>query len=224
MTSTTPPISQPRSRRALLAGALGGIGALAASAIGRVSPVQAATGDPVLVDNAHTGSGITQITTTGITAFKGVSSNADATVIHAHATSADPGTWGILGETESLEGTGVLGTANALTGSSWGVYGEANSAGGIGVVAWNNEGIALRAQGRARFSTSGVATITAGSTLKMIHPGVNILTSSFVLLTPKTNIGSRALWFTTSVLNDTFTIHISSPRSTATKIAWLLLG
>lgn len=177
-----------------------------------------------MVDNANTGSGITQITTTGLTAFKGVSSNTDSTVIHAHATSADPGAWGVLGETESLGGSGVFGKANSLTGSSWGVYGEANSPAGIGVVAWNHEGLAFKSDGRAKFTISGVATITAGTTSKTIHPGVSVLASSFVLLTPKTNLGSRALWFTTSTTNDTLTIHISSPRSTGIKIAWLLLG
>ncbi len=37
----------PRSRRALLAGALGGLGVWVASAIGRVAPAEAAAGDPI---------------------------------------------------------------------------------------------------------------------------------------------------------------------------------
>ena len=37
----------PRSRRALLAGALGGLGVWAASAIGRAAPAEAAAGDPI---------------------------------------------------------------------------------------------------------------------------------------------------------------------------------
>jgi hypothetical protein len=44
---TTHQTSSPRSRRALLAGALGGLGAWAASAIGRATPAEAATGDPI---------------------------------------------------------------------------------------------------------------------------------------------------------------------------------
>jgi hypothetical protein len=39
--------SKSASRRALLAGALGGLGAWAASAIGRAAPVEAAAGDPI---------------------------------------------------------------------------------------------------------------------------------------------------------------------------------
>lgn len=130
-----------------------------------------------------------------------------------------------MGETDSVEGTGVLGIANAINGSSWGVYGEANSPGGIGVVAYNQDnGLAFRAVGRAQFTTSGVASIPAGSTSKTIDPGVNVTSASFVLLTPKTNIGSRALWFTTSTQNDRFTIRMSSARSSTTRVAWLLLG
>ena len=37
----------PRSRRALLAGAIGGLGVWAASAIGRAAPAEAAAGDPI---------------------------------------------------------------------------------------------------------------------------------------------------------------------------------
>jgi hypothetical protein len=225
MTAATHPESKAPSRRALLAGALGGLGALAASAIGRANPVQAVSGDPVLVDNAHTGSGITQITTSGLTAFKGISSNSSASAIHAVASSSSPGAWGVFAETESTEGTGVLGVANSTTGTSWGVYGESNSPAGVGVVALNGTGgLAFRSVGRARFTTSGVATITAGSTSKTIDPGVNVTSSSFVLLTPKTNIGSRSLWFTTNTSNDRFTIHISSTRASTTRVAWLLLG
>ena len=39
--------TSPRSRRALLAGAIGGLGVWAASAIGRAAPAEAAAGDPI---------------------------------------------------------------------------------------------------------------------------------------------------------------------------------
>jgi hypothetical protein len=50
------------SRRALLAGALGGIGAWAAGAIGRVSNLRAADGDAVQVGGSHLGTATTRIT------------------------------------------------------------------------------------------------------------------------------------------------------------------
>lgn len=227
MAASSRPESSPAftTRRALLAGAIGSVGALAVNVIGRATPALAAPGDPVLVDNSHTGAGTTQITTTGATAFRGVTSNSTGTAIHGHATSTSPGAWGIMGQTQSTAGTAVLGFASNNVGTSWGVYGESSSPGGVGVVAENDTGgLAFRSVGRAKFSTSGVATIAAGSTSTTINPGVNVTSNSFVLLTPKTNIGTRALWFTTNTSNDRFTIHLSSARSSRTRVAWLLLG
>jgi hypothetical protein len=43
-------------------------------------------------------------------------------------------------------------------------------------------------------------------------------------LTPGANIGTRTLWLTTHPTKGTFTIHMSSSRTTATKVSWLLLG
>ena len=77
MTATLLPESKSSSRRALLAGALGGIGAWAASAAARVSPVRAADDDPMLVGGEYTGSTVTRITnsTTSATVLWGESSS-----------------------------------------------------------------------------------------------------------------------------------------------------
>ena len=119
----------------------------------------------------------------------------------------DSSSRGVIGQT--LAGQGVRGQAT----SGSGVFGTASS------------GYALRGDGRLRFDkVSGVATITAGSTSKVVSPGVNVTNASFVLLTPKANLGGRALWFTTNPTTNRFTIRMSSARGSATKIAWLLLG
>jgi hypothetical protein len=47
----------PRSRRALLAGAIGGLGVWAASAIGRAAPADAAAGDPIRMGRLNKASG-----------------------------------------------------------------------------------------------------------------------------------------------------------------------
>jgi hypothetical protein len=209
----------------VLAGALAGLGAWAAGAIGRPNPVQAATGDQLTVDGTFTGSGITQLTTSGQAAFKGISSDPGGNALWGQATAATGGAWGVLGESTSSGGAGVVGLAEASSGTTLGVYGFAASPAGVGVYAANgNEAVALQAVGRTKLSTSGVASISAGSTSKTITPGVNVTSSSFVLLTPKTNIGSRALWFTTDSATDRFTIRMSSSRSSSTPVAWLLLG
>jgi hypothetical protein len=225
MTASIQPESKGPSRRALLAGALGGLGALAAGAIGRASPARAANGGPVVLGQLNTATLSTSIDTTTGSALHGESSAIGADAIHGFASATTGGSWGVRGSSASSQGSGVVGQAAAASGLTYGVQGTSNSPSGAGVYGTNNGGgLALRAQGRAKFSTSGVATITAGHATKVITPGVNVTSGSFVLLTPKTNIGSRALWFTTDASGNKFTIHISSSRSTATKVAWLLLG
>ena len=83
----------------------------------------------------------------------------------------------------------------------------------------------LHTEGRLRSAeVSGVATIAAGATSAAVTSGVGVEASSFVLLTPKANLGFRSLWFTTDASNDRSTIRISSSRPTATRVAWLLVG
>jgi hypothetical protein len=195
--------AEPKSRRALLVGALGGLGAWAAGAVGHATPVRA--------EGEHIAIGREYVTATSRTRLRNQTNN--AAVFMAESTSSGNALQGI-----SLSGTGVAGLSVAATG----IYGSSSS--GVGVQAASTTGIALRARGRVRFSTSGVATIPAGSSSKTVTPGVSVSRGSFVLLTPKVNIGSRGLWFTTNTRADRFTIHMSSPRrSSGTRVAWLLL-
>jgi hypothetical protein len=225
MTASIQPESKAPSRRALLAGALGGLGALAASAIGRASPARAANGGPVILGQLNEATANTLITTTDTSALYGQSSAVGADAVFGYASAATGGSWGVRGTTESTQGSGVVGTAVSNSGATYGVQGQAYSPSGVGVYGINIAGgLALRAAGRAKFDTSGVATITAGHASKVITPGVNVTSSSFVLLTAKANIGSRALWFTTDAPGNKFTIHMSSSRSSGTNVAWLLLG
>jgi hypothetical protein len=225
MTATVQPESKAPSRRALLAGALGGLGALAANAIGRASPVRAANGDPVTVGGVFTGTANTEISTTSVSAFEGISSHTFASAVLGRASAVTGTTFGLYGQSFSTLGTGVYGFAGASSGQTYGVYGHSDSPAGVGVYAANGYGgVALKSAGRTKLSTSGVATIGIGSRNKSITPGVNVTSSSFVLLTPKVRLGGRDLWFTTNAADDKFTIHMSSARSTMTQVAWLLLG
>ena len=120
MTAALQPESKSTSRRALLAGALGGLGALAASAIGRASPARAANGDPVLVGNAHTASSTTQITnsTNGNTVLRGESTGSGIGVRGTSSSSI-----GVRGSSSSY--IGVVGFSS----SSIGVFGESSATG-----------------------------------------------------------------------------------------------
>jgi hypothetical protein len=243
----------PHSRRALLIGALGGIGAAVGGAVARVSGVRAADGDPVLVGALNSGEGDTRIRTTssdgaGLTA---ICTGDDGTGLIGWADHPTGSTTGVKGETWSGGGFGVWGNVRSATGRAIGVLGSTSSSAGSGVQGWavHNRGTtygvrgeslsragvglygkapatgtALQAAGRVKFSTSGVATIAAGDTRVTVTPGVSVTPTSFVLLTPKTNLGGRDLWFTTNATTDRLTIRISSARTATTPVAWLLVG
>jgi hypothetical protein len=147
MTASQQPETKSPSRRALLAGALGGIGAWAVSAVGRASPVLGGVdGDVVLGSSANVETLTTKITnstnannvlecqsTTGIS-FRGhstsgvgvfASSDADVGVFAYNSAAANPAVaaWAISNSTGVLGASGgVLPTAKAKTG----VYGYAN--------------------------------------------------------------------------------------------------
>lgn len=218
--STTP--AQSKSRRALLAGALGGLGAWAASAVGRASRVRAADGETVLVGGEYQSSSVTKISNlsnNGVV-LEGISSSGTGVV------GVSSSFYGVQAISNTGSGVGAFSTSGV------GVYGASQSHRGVwgfsdagtGLFGSCSTGLALRAEGRIKFSTSGVVTIPAGSSSRTVTPGVNVTSGSFVLLTPKVNIGSRALWFTTNATTDKFTIRMNSPRSSGTKVAWLLVG
>jgi len=118
--------------------------------------------------------------------------------------------------------SGVFGYS-AIDGSSKGVYGESPS--GSGVYGISANGYAFRGSGRVKFEkVSGVAVISSGAKTKKITPGINVTSTSFVLLSPRTNLGGRDIWFTIDSTANTFTIHLSSARSSSTPIGWLLVG
>ena len=130
---------------------------------------------------------------------------------------------GGMGVTGYGRHAGVVG----VTKTGMGVYGDASEPAGVGVSArsYSGRGFAIRGDGRLKFDkVSGQATIAAGQTAVTITPMVDVHAGSFVLLTPMANIGSRGLWFTRNTTGNKVSIHISSPRTVATTIAWLLLG
>jgi hypothetical protein len=138
--------------------------------------------------------------------------------------------FGVIGSGLGSGGVGVHGGSGGGNGveggSNTGNGVEGTSQSGKGVSAVSQSGFALNTVGRVRFEdVSGVASIPAGqTTAQLVVSHGAVAPSSFVLLTPRSNIGSRALWFTTNPTNGSLTIHISSQRSSTTKVAWLLLG
>jgi hypothetical protein len=97
MTASIQPESKSPSRRALLTGALGGIGALAATVIGRAAPVRAGVDGDVVLGANNTADTITKI---------------------SNLTNVNPVLWA-----QSSTGIGVYGSSD----TSRGVYGQSSS-------------------------------------------------------------------------------------------------
>ena len=140
MTATPQTESKSSSRRALLAGALGGIGALAASVIGRTNPVRA-EGQSIVVGGEY----------------------GDATSVTkiANMTNAATVLWGA-----SDSGYGVTGSSNSQTG----VYGLSSSSAGVrgvsttgtGSYGLSNSGSGVRGVSTSSFGVSGDSSSSSG--------------------------------------------------------------
>jgi hypothetical protein len=150
MTVTLQPETKSPSRRALLAGALGGIGAWALSAIGRASPVRGAGDDssPILVGSTfldvRTGTYLSD-SATSAPVFSAVSSSAGGQGGGIGLTGSS-GSWiGVLGTSDS--GPGVRGTSssnvavNGISSSSLGVWGSSTSGTGVLGSSTSNSGV-----------------------------------------------------------------------------------
>src|SRR6266487_689473 len=124
------------SRRAMLAGAIGGLGALAASAIRQPQRAFAHDADDVRLGGTNVATATTYISNT-------VNSS---DVIGGHSTS------GIAVSGTSGSGSGVFGSSTSsagiygLSSSSYGVYGASNSLTGVGAASDASIHPALRAQ------------------------------------------------------------------------------
>ena len=121
MTATSEPETKSPSRRALLAGALGGIGAWAAAAIGRASPVRGANGNTVHVGDQLVGTSVTRI---------------------ANLTNENTAIWG-----DNTAGVGIVGTSSTSHGvlgisdSQTGVRGESTTGYGVHGHGTTNPGV-----------------------------------------------------------------------------------
>ena len=118
---------------------------------------------------------------------------------------------GVHGQTTS--GKGVIGTASGSTGT------------GVNALATHKNGFAVRASGRVNFAKiSGVATIAAGATTVVITPGTDIVTTSYVIVTPQADPGTRRFWATVNATTDQITIRTNVSAASAIKVAYLILG
>jgi hypothetical protein len=213
-----------RSRRAVLTGLGGGVAALVAQALGRPLPALA-EGENIKVGGQHGTARSPTVLRNRVNAEEVFVARSDSygTALEGHSGGVavyGEGSLAVYGVSPPQNGVGVRGQCFG------GIGVEAVSDDGIGIWAYALRGVALQVDtGRIRVpSVSRVATIEAGRSAVTVHAPVDVVEDSFVLLTPRTNLRGRDLWYTTDPEADTFTIHISEPRTNPTAVAWLLLG
>jgi hypothetical protein len=117
----TTDVSAPRSRRTILAAAIGGVAALGAHALGRPATALATDGQPIIQGQTNTGTLGTVVAVANATALQGV-------------TDAPTGNnYGVRGRSKSTTGAGVVGQDTAVIGTNYGVRGLVSSTTAIGV-------------------------------------------------------------------------------------------
>jgi hypothetical protein len=157
MTANQQTEMQPKSRRTLLAGALGGLGAWAASMVGRATPTTAGEGDPIIIGQTNYGRGThTQLQTNSNGAALTVTQLSSSNGIRGESTSGRA-VVGVAG----LDGTGIWGESPNYRGvygravdSGIGVYGECRGH-GYGVVGESLDGTGVHAIGRTAIVAEG---------------------------------------------------------------------
>jgi hypothetical protein len=249
-----------RSRRTVLAAALGAGSAAVVASIAQPLAAVAATGDPAITGDTNKSSTPTVFQSSGGDALQAINKATAGSGIYGHATAATGTTYGGYFASDSAAGTGVYGVASNTFGATgvWGhsddgaaVFGDSGSGTGVsgtsttntgvfgysvhgtGLEGWTDDGYALRTRhGRVRFDdVTGIAAIPVSKSSITVTPPtpstygpVPVTSSSFLLLSPKANLGGRSLWFSTNPGAGTFTIHVSRAVTKKTRIAWLLLG
>jgi hypothetical protein len=139
-----------------------------------------------------------------------------------HGTSLGPGP-GVLGDSD--EGIGVAGSSMRNTGvvgeSQDGVGVHGGSSSGIGVLATGKT--ALRVDGHAVFSRSGILTVPAGHS-SVAHPVEGLTPRSMILVTLQEDLAGT--WIRSAVPapeSSKFTVHLNHSAPAHAKVAWLVI-
>lgn len=237
-----------RSRRALLAAAAGGAAAIAATAAAPLTVSAADPNDVVKeVDNPTVAqTSITQATD-AIVAFKAkttttgaaglVGSTGDETNIATDTAFTGVYGWAPAFPTDGSFGTGVWGDSDDVgsygSGSVgvrgvgfFGMVAAGSTGGGTGLRTWGGDGlgndIALDVRGKALFSRSGRATISAGQSTKKINL-TGVSWSSLVFAVLRSNRSGR---YVRAVVPTTgsFTIYLNTTVTSSTYVVWFVVN
>lgn len=194
----------PRSRRALLIGTVAAVGAGIASVVGRAVPGAAADGDPALLGRSNETTGTTRVTRT----TNGPALIADAAPSGTALTGA------------ASDGVGVQAIADR------GLAISAMAVEGVAVDARSFGGDAIRVRhGRVRLGgLSGLVTIREGEERVVVSPWVPFRAGSILLLSPRSDLGGRDLWYELDGEERQYAIRVSAPATVRIDVGWVLLN
>lgn len=221
----------PRSRRALLGGALGALAAMAAQAIGRPLPVDAG-GQSLILGQSNT-SDAASTTLFRADDATNVSFIGPTFGVIGHAFVSD-GT-GIIGQADTAGATGMLGRtegkptqtairADTTNGLGEGISLRAETHNGIAVWASCTGGAAIVADGLTEFSRSGKAAFATGQASRTIKPG-RMTADTLVVATIQGAVpGTWVLGVSLNVTKQSFTIRLNKAAPTALKVGWFVVN
>jgi hypothetical protein len=177
--------------------------------------VRANSGDGVGVDGeSREGTGVTGISHFGI-GVAGSNLASDQPAVRGHSGNGSTGVQGL-----SLPD----GVAAPATSPRTGVHGQCDGRDGTGVLARSEDGAALRVEGSAVFSRSGVLTVPAGAT-SATRTGVRLSDASLVLAVPQRH---QVLRHVEAVVphpgSSSFTVHLNLPASPGCVVAWFVVN
>jgi hypothetical protein len=224
--------TSPRSRRALLAGSLGALAALAAQAIGRPLPASAAGNGQAMILGSTNSCG-----TQGTTISNLQTADAEFASGKTGIWGASPSTdgFGVQGYVSGNQGVGVKGFTSghysqvAVDGDARGGNGEgiavrARTKNGVGVYASAVGGYAIQAKGLTVFSRSGKVSFAAGQSARTIT-GFPIIPDTLVVATIQGDVaGTWVRGVTLNEAGDTFTIRLNKAAPKALKVGWFIVN
>jgi hypothetical protein len=167
-------------------------------------------------------------------AVRGKNDGTGGTGIGVYGSQAGAG-WGVYGT--SVSGIGVNATGGSGIGvagsgatgvfaeGTTGVHGVSSSSAGMGILAENTAGgQALKVNGVAAFSRSGVATALTGHS--SVSVSLPLSSASFALATIQGNVTGLNVQGVTIVTGSpgSFTIHLNKTVAAKTKVAWLVVN
>lgn len=231
----------------MLGAAATGAGVAASVAGGGIA--EAANGHAMLLGKANTAHGTTQVTTNAGNGLQGQTSASGHSGVVGFDTSSASNGHGLYGH--SVHGSGVLGVSQHGTGITGfastsnqsgvagidaasasggrGLFGQSQhgdgvfgaSPNGVAVHATSKHGLALKVQGKAKFSQSGVATVSSGhKSVTVSLPGIT--PSNIVLATIQRPRGNLAV-AGAQAGSGSFTITLTGNASGSVPVGWMVI-